>query len=183
LIACHAINIAMTVVFPAPVASFSNAEQFGIGVGVQRPQPIQFRAGATSQPYRRLAASIWQKNSRRPVGIPPMAEKLRGHRRDRACLLRRRQAPPRAYLRAQFVDVVVGLRLAVFGVKFQQTLADMLMPWRRDRHNVFAAAPSIRPGTDGNACVVPNAVWERQMDYSRLDCRWSAQPQLITVLP
>ena len=73
---CHAMSMAMTVVFPAPVASFSamrKSSGFASRFTLSRSSKMRFPAldcGATSVSQMAVStASIWQKKGRTPLKL------------------------------------------------------------------------------------------------------------------
>ena len=180
---CQAISIAITVVLPAPVASFRamrNSSGLASAFSV-RSRSSSARRRHFRQPDRGLHRfDLAEEQPPFPLGIAPVAQELRGYRCDRAFLLRRRQIAPSADLEAQFVDVVVGLRPAVLRIEFQRSLRDVLMPRRRHRHNVFTAPASCCPGSDRDAGFIEfpvsrgfrvRAVQDRIVDCCHFRCQ------------
>ena len=114
LTVCQAISIAMTVVLPAPVASFSarrSSSGLACGVGALDVVP-EFAAarrpcfGATSVSQIAVStASIWQKKGRTPwkLSLRQCFRSRRGLRRDEP-LLGIGQGAPRLDVGPEFVD-------------------------------------------------------------------------------
>ena len=163
LTACQAISIAITVVLPAPVASFSairNRSGFAPALACRshsrkrRPRAPAFGATSCSQ-IAVSTASTWQKNGRTGLGSvvaerAPVAQERGGDRRDLP-LLGVGERPPVVDLLAQVVDDrrgVVFLRLrreAVAGVEDEARLLALaaLVLRLRDRRDQLGLPPAL----------------------------------------
>ena len=158
---CQAMIIAMTVVLPAPVASF-RARRISSGLAPllasarcsRNRLPVLPNCGATSVSQMAVStASIWQKNGPNiaELVMPPMLEEALGIGRDFP-IVGIREAPPLIHVVAEFIDdsrsrvvllLLGGESLAFVEDQFCLGRLCLALPRLGDRRDELGAAAAL----------------------------------------